>query len=99
MHRSFPAVGQVTGTGAVISVNIGFAPKYVRLWNETALKTAECFDGLTAGYMLVVNDSGAGTTDLQKVTSNGITLTSNGFQIGTSSTINNNNDVIWYLAY
>jgi hypothetical protein len=92
------ASGKLTGTGAVINVKLGFRPRYVRLWNSTNKSIAEFFDGMTDAHFLAVIDSGVGTTDLSEVTTNGITLTSQGFQIGTSASINNNNDTIWYLA-
>lgn len=91
-------VGKLTGTGAVINVSLGFRPRYVKLWNSTNKAIAEFFDGMTDAHYLATIDSGAGTTDLSEVTSNGITLTSQGFQVGTDSSINNNNDTIWYLA-
>lgn len=99
MERVRPATGLLAGTGAALNVSLGFRPAYVRLVNETQLSTAEAFDGMADARAVVTDDSGAAATDILLKTTNGITFTSQGFQIGTEATINTTSDVIWYLAF
>ena len=42
--------GTLTGTGAVINLQLGFVPQYFRLVNTTTLKTYEWVHGMTADY-------------------------------------------------
>jgi actin-like ATPase involved in cell morphogenesis len=99
MHRSRPATGKLAGTGAALSVELGFKPCYVRLVNETQLATSEWVEGMADARAVVTDDSGAGTTDVLVKSSGGITPTSTGFLIGTEATLNTTNDVIYYVAW
>jgi hypothetical protein len=50
--------GKLTGTGAEITVNLGFVPTYVKVINRTKIGThgnivaLEWFEGMTAGHSL-----------------------------------------------
>ncbi len=97
MQRVRPATGLLAGTGAAINVNLGFRPAYVRIVNETQLAAGEAFDGMADARMFAVDDSGVDATNVLLKTTNGITFTSQGFQLGTE--LNTASDVIWYLAF
>lgn len=99
MHRSRPATGKLTGTGATINVDIGFKPCYIRIVNETQLNVSEWVEGMADARAVTVEDSGAGTTDVLVKSSNGITPTSIGFNLGTDSDLNTASDVIYYVAW
>lgn len=92
------AVGTITGTGALITESLGFSPKFVEIYNATKNTRAVMVATMIAGTGQKVVDSGTGTTDLSMMATTGITLTSNGFTIGTDANINANADVIHYLA-
>lgn len=93
-------VGTYAGTGAAVTVenSIGFRPKYLKVWNETdGDECWEYFDGMTAAYAFRTVDSGSGTTDLSKITSNGCTLTNRGFIAGT--TLSENAKTYRFVAF
>jgi hypothetical protein len=90
-------VGTFTGTGAALTVNINFKPVFVRIWNETdGTQSFESVTGLTDDKAYQLLDSGVGTTDASLLAANGITLTANGFKVGTS--ISTNAKVYRFLA-
>jgi hypothetical protein len=92
--------GTYTGTGAALNVEVGFEPDYLVIWNETDGDVrGEYINGMTADHAFKIVDSGAGTTDLSKATSNGITLTSNGFKVGTDSALNENAKSYRWVAF
>lgn len=81
--------GTYTGTGSAVTEatigSCGFKPLYLKIWNDTDGDASwEYVNGMTAAYAYQVSDSGSGTTDLSKLTSNGITLSDTGFAVGTS---------------
>lgn len=93
------ATGTYTGTGSAISVTLGFKPKYIRIINITDGDVrAEYIDTMTAAHVALEVDSGSGTTDLSNATSNGITLSSSGFSVGTNSSLNESDKVYHYVA-
>jgi hypothetical protein len=102
MRGRLPSVGTFAGTGAALSVNVGFRPKAILFYNETdaaSTNFAIAIDGQAdaAGFKGV--DSGAGTTDLSNVTVNGITFTSFGFTVGTDAAMNINGKTYRYVAW
>ena len=99
MHRSRPATGKLTATGAAMSVDIGFRPCYVRLINETQLCVAEWTENMADASAIAVDDSGADTTNIVAKSSGGVTPTSMGFQIGTDADLNTADDVLYYVAW
>jgi hypothetical protein len=89
------AYGKVDSTGAAISVTTGFKPSVVLLYNVGGLVNAEWFDGMGDGKAL--KQVTAGTISF--ISSGGITLSENGFSIGTDSDINPaGGEDIYYLA-
>lgn len=92
------AYGTVEGTGAAISVTLGFAPKYVQINNVDGNCFGFWYKGLGDGDAQKVVDSGVGTTDVSLITSNGITDTATGFTIGTDTNLNANGETLFWLA-
>lgn len=85
------AVGSYTGTGAEITVDTPGDPRVVLLVDETQTTTALHISGQDdAAYINLATGV--------KVTTNGVTLGSGGFTIGTDADINTDSDVGFYLA-
>jgi actin-like ATPase involved in cell morphogenesis len=99
MRLQQPFTAKLAGTGALISINCGFQPVYVRLINETQAAVAEHVAGMAADRAVAVDDSGAGASDVEVKSSNGITLTPQGFTIGTDADLNTASDVIYVVAW
>jgi hypothetical protein len=101
MRGRLPVTGTYTGDGSNgVSVNVGFRPRYVRIVNYTDADVhAEHIDGMPDASAMLVIDSGSGTTDLSKITSAGITLTSLGFEVGTNANLIENGKVYRWVAF
>ena len=93
------ASGTITMGGSALNVICGFKPRLVRILNTTNKSVGEWNDSLPDAAVFKTIDSGVGTTDISYATSNGITPLFNGFTIGTDAAINNNNDVIFWVAF
>lgn len=61
-------------TPAAPELTLGFTPKYVKMINETTLVIQEWFGGMGDADAFQTADTGAGTTDLSKLTTGGITV-------------------------
>lgn len=94
MPKAFEcATGTYTGTAAALAVTVGFKPKAVLAFNETDGDLLWFFlDGMTAATACTVVLATA------KVASQGCTLTSTGFSLGTDATINETAKVYKYIA-
>lgn len=96
------AVGSVVGTGAAINVQIGFYPRYVKLYNFTSatFETCEWWYGMPSGSGLKRKDS----TFTQITTPAGISQYagadgySKGFTIGTDADVNAAAEIIFWVA-
>lgn len=99
MHRSRPATGKLTGTGAAISVDLGFKPCFVQVFNITQLSQGAWSDTMADDSAFAVDDSGADTTNIEAKSSGGITPTSIGFQLGDDADLNTADDEIHYVAW
>lgn len=92
-------IGQVTGTGAAIDIEIGFVPDHVEVMNATSGRRIDWFANMGAGKGLV--DGPSVTTAL--LSSNGIsayagsTAKGPGFTIGTDA-VNTSTQVIYWKA-
>lgn len=86
--------GQETGTGAAITIHLGFKPKKVELYNETQQSTAYATDKMAADKAMLL----AHAADATFIASGGITITNEGFVIGTNASINTASDVIDWFA-
>lgn len=102
MRGRLPQTGTYTGNGSTAPTipALGFKPKYVRIFNYTdADVIAEHFEGMPAASALLTIDSGAGTTDVSKITTAGITLSSQGFAVGTNANLIENAKVYYWVAF
>lgn len=92
-------VGSFYGTGSDLNVRtVGFRPSYVRILNVDGDADAEWIEGMADDSMRKVVTSGAGTTDISLVTSDGITPLSDGFSLGADSDLNVSDELVRYLA-
>lgn len=83
-----------TGTGAALTVTLGFKPSYIRAFNQTDGDLVwEFINGMTAATAV--------TTVLATATvaTQGCTLTDTGFTLGTDATINETGKVYCYVAF
>lgn len=93
-------VGQYLGTGvaqSIIGDKVGFQPKCVKIARRTtAIDLAENYEGMPAlSFYQTVGATGVRTL----VTSQGITLLTTGFSVGTDTHLNNAGDTYDYIAY
>lgn len=81
-----------TGTGAAVSVTLGFRPRLVIVWNETDGDVIFIhIDGMTAATAIQID------TAVASLGSNGCTLSSSGFTAGSS--MSENAKSFRYLAF
>ena len=93
------STGEIDGTGSAISINCGFKPYFVQVFNiDGNCFASHCFFEADAAMQKTV-DSGGGTTDVSYVTSGGITLTANGFSIGTDGDLNVSGEELQWVAF
>jgi len=83
----------VAAGGTAETVVLGFQPSYVRAINVNNLTSYEYFAGMTADYS--ITDANGGT--VAAATSGGITLTADGFTLGTAI-CDTTSDVVRWLA-
>ena len=86
--------GSMDGTGALITVALGFAPRKVELFNSEGLSQALKTDTMAADSSIKTITAGTMTfpADL-------ITITSNGFTIGTDSDVNVAGEALHWVAW
>ena len=87
-------VGSYTGTGAALTETLGFKPNAIVAFNET--------DGdLLWFHIQGMTDDTAATVMLAtgQVATQGCTLTSTGFSLGTAATVNEAGSVYKYIAF
>lgn len=88
------AVGAIIGTGAAMVVSkVGFKPRLLLLVNVEDPCIGIHIDGMPDASVLIHTD---GTTSW--VTSQGITLTDVGFNMGTRADINTDGEQVFYAA-
>lgn len=102
MSKGQIATGTVTGTGAALNVELGFAPKFIILINETDPGMFMWSDQMADAEMAKLTDAPA----LTFPTANGISAYSGtaategaGFTIGADADMNAASDVIHYVAF
>ena len=96
-HVRNEAVGRYldTGTAAAITITTGFQPRYVKVQNVAASAvTFEWYEGMAAASAVKTAANGVKTI----VTTNGITVSANGFTLGLDTSINITNEQLSYLA-
>lgn len=94
------ATGAVTGTGAAITIALDFKPLYVKCINidDAGGQTqVEWTAAMPAASGVKTIDSGAGTTNLSYISSDGITVGNAGFIIGADTDLNvSGESIVWY---
>jgi hypothetical protein len=91
----------VVGTGAAINVQVGFLPRYIKVYNFTSatFETCEWWEGMSAGYGLLGKNS-----VFSQITTGGLSQYAGGenyakgFTIGTNADLNAAGEVIYWLA-
>lgn len=86
----------VAATPVATTITLGFKPRKVEVWNETDLARYEHIYGQTAAYAYKITNHA--DTQVSIITSGGITLTNNGFTVGTGIG-DTASDVIRWVAY
>jgi len=97
MNKQYARVGTATvaNPAAAITVELGFAPSYVRVWNVNNLTSYEYFAGMSAGTSL--DNANHADTQNSVNAAGAITLTANGFTMGLDI-CDTAADVVRYLA-
>jgi len=91
--------GSFVGTGSSKEIRtVGFRPRSVRVYNVTGNCQGVWLDTMADGACQKTVDSGAGTSDVSFITSNGITPLSNGFTFGADSDLNVAAEVVHFEA-
>ena len=72
----------ISGTAALITLNTGFRPKHVRIFNPSTAGLLEWFEGMGKGTGMKIVTAGTQTY----IATAGITVTDQGFSIGTDNT-------------
>lgn len=84
-----------TGTVAAYPITLGFRPSYVKVQNNTSGDYMEWYDGMAdASATKCTGATGA----MSLITSNGITVSANGFTIGLDTDVNVTSEQISWLA-
>lgn len=86
----------VAAGGTAETVTLGWVPRYIRAINVNNLTSYEYFTGMTADYSL--NMANHADTQMSAATSGGITLTADGFTLGTSI-CDTTSDVVRWVAF
>lgn len=101
MFKGHMAMGSITGTGAVINVELGFTPQYVHIRNRTSRDELTWDDAMTAGHGTKRVAAGTATA----ITSGGISPYAGsagsaavGFTLGTDADINADTELLHYIA-
>ena len=91
---SLPLVtGAFTGTGSALSIKtVGFKPKRVTLYNQDDPAVGTHTDTMPDEALLV------GTDTYALVTSGGVTLTDEGFDLGTDANFNTSGELVHWVA-
>lgn len=100
--------GTTTGTGAAINISLGFAPYYVKVWNDTTAVAIEWTSDRAdaAGFKQndIADNGSTGDKSCEVISSNGISAyagTSSaavGFTIGADTDLNVNTNTLYYIA-
>lgn len=82
MNKQYARVGSATvaNPAAAVTVELGFVPSYIRVWNVNNLTSYEYFSGMSAGTSL--DNANHADTQNSVNAAGAITLTSNGFTMG-----------------
>ena len=90
--------GSFIATGSALTIageKVGFAPKSVHLYDIDGNVTMKWFDSMDDGFGQKTKDTGSNTTDIELITSQGISATATGFSVGTDSVNTAGNRVLY----
>lgn len=98
MNKQYVQTGSVTITagGTAQSVEVGFSPSYVKAFSVNNLVIYEHWDGMDDDTSL--NTANHDTTQIAVNAAGGITLTANGFTLGTDIA-DTTSDVVKWIAF
>ena len=86
--------GSFVGTGAQLDIRtIGFRPRAIKLWNQSAPASAEWIEGMADAKGIKRVTAG----DASEMSA-GITPLSDGFRLGTDADLNTDTEVVYYEA-
>lgn len=88
--------GKFIGTGASLDVALNFTPRMVEIWSATE-NAVNFKNEQMVGVEFLQLDANAGT--VAKVTSNGITLGTRKFTVGTDAKINTSASEYYWKAF
>jgi len=87
-------VGAYNGTGSALSIaKIGWKPSYVRIFNTDDASFMEHFEGMPDASCAKQKNASSSF-----VTVNAITLTDDGFDVGTDADLNTAGETLHFLA-
>lgn len=89
--------GEEIGIASALTVRLNFKPSKLEVYNKTTNSWYFWIPPHGAAGDTKAVDSGAGTTDISTVTSNGVTVGSAGFILGTD--IQTTSDVVFWNAF
>lgn len=78
------ATGSFTGAGAAVDLELGFNPRYIKLFNMTDAMTYEFCEGMAATQTLKTVTAGTTTVDANSI----IVPDQNGFAIAAAGAVN-----------
>lgn len=92
--------GAFTADGNAHTVStVGFKPRKVVVRNVTGLVVGVWTESMPDAAALLTIDSGAASTDLSYITTDGITPTNTGFTVGANADLNANAEVLHWEAH
>jgi hypothetical protein len=100
-HRPYLKKHTVASTAVALSFNLGFKPVYVKIVNVTKKRSLEWFGGeapMANASGFLIKEGAADIFSPALVTTNAITPTDLGFNLGVETSINVANDVLYVLA-
>lgn len=93
-------IGSYTGNGSTaVVVDLGFRPAKVEFYNRTDGDViVHLVDDGASGRAYEIRDSGSGTTDLSRISSNAPTINNRGFSTGTDADLIESAKVFDWIA-
>ncbi len=98
-HGPYVSTGEEVGTGAAMLIQLDYKPIRIEINNRTRNVIGAWTAAMPDASAQLLVDSGAGTSDVSFITTNGITPGSNGFTLGSNASLNTASDVIYWTAY
>lgn len=84
------ATGSFTGAGAEVDIELGFNPRFIKLYNVTDATTYEFCEGMPSGATFKTVTGGAQTADTNSI----IVPDVNGFTVAAAGAVSAK-DIVW----